>query len=134
VSAQPGAVTQEHLEYPAALVAPGRWEARTPQFEADLLARLAGPAAERAILGDADTAAEAADERIVLDALLAKGRGGEQANQGLGELRAVAVAFVAEVAPVIRLCAEYLSERDRVTGVELAAWVKRQISSGTGVG
>jgi hypothetical protein len=128
VSAQPEEAAKAHLEYPSHLVTPGRWEARSPQFEADLLARLAGTAAERLILGDADPATEALDERIVLDALLAKGRRGELALTALGELRAVAEAFVAEVSPVIRAAAGDLAVRDRVSGAEFAAWVKGRVS------
>ena len=127
VSARPEEAARAHLEYPIHLVTPGRWEARSPQFEADLLARLAGPAAERAILGDADPATEAADERVVLDALLAKGRRGEPTHAALGDLRAVAEAFVAEVSPVIRAAADELAVRDRVAGVEFAAWVKSRV-------
>ena len=111
VSALPDAAARAHRELPASLVTPGRWDARPPQFEADLLARLAGAAAERAILGDADAVTEAADERVVLDAMLVRGRRGEIAATALDELRSVAVAFVAEVAPVIDAAADELTAR-----------------------
>jgi len=127
VSAQPAEAAKAHLEYPLHLVAPGRWEARSPQFEADLLARLAGPAAERAILGSADPATEAVDERIVLDALLAKGRRGEGAATALDELRALADAFVVEALPVIQAASADLAARDRVDGLAFAAWVRSRV-------
>jgi len=127
VSALPDEAARTHREYPVSLVTPGRWEARPPQFEADLLARLAGPAAERAILGDADPATEAADERVVFDALLARGRRGEVAVTALAELRGVAEAFVAEVAPVIEAAAVELASRQQVPGADFATWVKGRV-------
>jgi len=127
VSALADEATRAHREYPPSLVTPGRWEARPPRFEADLLARLAGPAAERAILGNAGAATEAADEQVVLDALLARGRRGEVAVAAMAELRGVAASFAAEVASVIEAAADELATRDRIAGPEFAAWVKGRV-------
>ena len=127
VSAAPDEAAKAHREYPPSLVTPGRWEARPPRFEADLLARLAGAAAERAILGTADPLTEAADEQVVLDALLARGRRGEVALAAMAELRGVAASFVAEVPSVIEAAAEELQTRERIAGPEFAVWVKERI-------
>jgi hypothetical protein len=126
LSVRQGDQAAAHRQYPLSLVAPGSWDSRPSTFEADLLARLAGTAAERAILGDADPGLAAEDERVVLDALLAK-QHGDPAEAAINELRTVATAFVAEARPVIEAAADELAGVERMSGPAFAAWVRSRI-------
>lgn len=128
---KPGSVSLRHdpsvpvrAERAPAGAARGRLEDQPPGFWADLIARLAGPAAERRVYGRADPKAARADERDVVRALRSRGFTSDKAIASLvGFLGRQAATFADEHEQPIVSAAGLLRERESVPGEEFEAWL-----------
>jgi hypothetical protein len=124
VSLHPDAATPWRARRGGGSDAPGRLEDQAPGFWADLIARLAGPAAERRIYGRADPKAAKADERVVVRALRSRGFSSDKAIASLvGFLGRQADKFADEHEELITSAALLLQERDTVPGEDFEAWL-----------
>lgn len=102
----------------------GRLEDQPVGFWADLIARLAGPAAERRVYGRADPRAARSDERDVVRTLRSRGFTSDKAIASLvGFLGRQAATFADEHEALIAAAAGELHERGSMPGEEFEAWL-----------
>ena len=124
VSLRPDGPAPARVEHRATAVTPGRLEDQPVGFWADLIARLAGPAAERHAYGRADPKAAKADEREVVRALRSRGFTSDKAIASLvGFLGRQAATFADEHGLLIASAAGLLQERDSMSGEDFETWL-----------
>jgi hypothetical protein len=124
ISLRPDPPTPGGLGQRPAVVASGRLEDQPVGFWADLIARLAGSAAERRTYGRADPKAARTDERDVVRALRSRGFTSDKAIASLvGFLGRQAATFADEHGQLIISAAGLLQERDSVSGEDFEAWL-----------